>query len=127
MTAYWITDPRGHRILEQQGAPADGLELDTPFGKAVVINTSVLMGTTWICDLCNGDVLIDWGQSSWPVLSVDGYGLCIECTEKVLADMAHPYEVCPCPACVFRVFDWAGELGWEVDVENHKIIERRTE
>lgn len=127
-SGFWITDPDGHRALEVAGQPADGTEVDTPMGKAVIISMDRALGNVWVCDLCNAEMLTRWGSSSWPVACEGNYGLCIDCTEAVFTRGRNwPSEVCACPPCTFRLLDWANDMGWEIRAGERTIVQRRSE
>lgn len=105
MEDTWIVDPPGHRRMELMMSPPDGAEVETAFGKAVVINTATLMDVDeWVCDLCNAScVVADGSGDSWPVAVVGGYALCIPCTYEM---EVWPRTICACSACLLRWREW---------------------
>jgi hypothetical protein len=135
MTAprFWITDPRGHRLYEEEHKPEDGSLIDTVFGEAVVIRPPLPPGDLWVCDLCNEEILTRFGGEPWPVPMFGGYALChdhlVEAMEwpeednrtgaEIVGTRLGPWplHVCACPPCVHKATDWLGNL-WSDHLES---------
>ena len=120
MTAdrYWILNPAGHR---QAATPATEADLEgTPWEGAAVIDLSAAMGDTWVCDLCNEEILTVWGDEPWPVPVLGSDALCAdhyyqaqgwyhqdpygEPTARQLG--VWPAQVCTCTACTDQLELW---------------------
>lgn len=110
MTDHWITDPREHRKSEQTGGPEDGADIETVFGTAKVIRLDRLSPVDeWVCDSCNADIYIGTVDDSWPVASVGGYALCMDCTHRI---GVYPTERCACWGCDLQFTIWQIQLAF---------------
>jgi hypothetical protein len=133
---HWITNPAGHRAhLTEHREYDHGDEVDTPFGPAVVIDTTGgLALDAWICDWCNSRILTRWGTEPFPVAADGGDALCHDCQQRVETGPQYsdrdgepiphttagpwPPQGCGCPPCRNTTATWAPyfvkafELGW---------------
>jgi hypothetical protein len=110
MSDYWIVDPVGHRVLENENRrlnpPPETVE--TEFGEAFVIDTTTTMPVDlYICDSCNAEMVIQFGDEPWPAPVVGGYALCCRCMAEMELDP--PTRACSCVACSSTWARWHAE------------------
>ena len=109
---HWITDPVGHRHVgyaEFDAQFTDGQEVDSPFGKVVMLAGARPADDEWACDYCNGGMLVvnpvpvgSGAGRPMPVPSVGSYAICLDCMTRTLADVkltVWPFKSCGCAAC----------------------------
>ena len=122
---YWILHPRGHRAYASEFRPSVGDMVEFMGEMVPVIASTIPVDGTWICDLCNTDILIDWGDEPFPVPLIGSNALCLKCFTEVqewpkmdewgddirgtrLGDW--PAHLCTCLPCTFQMLTWKGQL-----------------